>query len=413
MTKKMQNFTKKKAKGQILVMLGLLFIGLVAIVGLAVDMGLMFVAYSRLNRATDAAALAATGEFKRNLNVTEMKAAAMQLLKLNDVNTANVVSIDIDTCKSKPGDTELCPANATDPLRKLVRVTVRQRVPLYFLSVVGIRDVTIESKAISEAASLDVILVIDRSTSMTEAAPWGSPGDNKQDPKVCNESDPFGTSLATPSYDGAFTKGPDGLPGECHPFEEVKWASLSFVDRLNFEYDRMGLVVFDRLPHVGETISGVTFSGLPPTGNITDNPLTPTNESDAARNSVRDAIKAMEVYEGGGLCPWDAGSKSLFPNDPNMEPCRLYRPDGITYETMDCPNINQPPYDPSRCLQSNLGGGMALAGAALAGNYDELAPYIPFTPLVRKEAVWVVIMVTDGHANAGYSPDPIDRKSVV
>jgi Flp pilus assembly protein TadG len=396
------NLYQKKQKGQILVLMGLLFIGLVAVVGLALDMGLMFVAYSRLNRAVDAAALAATGEFKRHYLIDDMRAAAMQLLQMNDVDTSNTTAIDIDTCATQPGDAELC----TTPQRKLVRVTVHQDVPLYFLSVVGIPSVPIEAKAVSEAASLDVVLVVDHSTSMTENNPKGT-GIQVRAPKICNESDPLGTSSTTPSYDSLFTAGPDGLPGECHPFEEVKYSAISFVSRLDFQYDRMGVVVFDRSPHMGEIIGSYVYSGIPLTGNVTDNTSTAANETDAAQQAVTDAIKNMTVYEGSGKCPWDTSNKSTFPNDDAAEQCSIYLNDGITYWSQDCPNTNQPPYDPSRCTSSNIGGGLALAGNALAGNYGSMASYLPYIPLVRKESVWVVILIGDGNANAGYAPDPI------
>jgi len=312
MKNKFRTLLAKREKGQILVVMGLLFIGLVAVVGLAIDLGLVFVAYSRLNRAVDAAALAATGEFKRNYSVAEMRAAARQLLALNDVDLTNSTSIEIDTCKSLPGDAELC----TNPRRKLVRVVVSQEVPLYFLSVVGIRTAPIQVKAVSEAASLDVMLVLDNSPTMAFNAPRG-PGLIVRDPPICNTMDPYGDSNATPSYDGTYTHGPDGLPGECHPFEEVKWASISFANRLNFEFDRMGIVTFNRLPHIGETIGTVSYSGLPLYGNIADNPATPGNESELAVLTVIDAIKAMKVYEGSGKCPWTTADKSTFPNDPN------------------------------------------------------------------------------------------------
>ncbi len=421
----MKSILQKREKGQVLVIMGLIFIGLIAVIGLAIDLGLVFVANSRLNRAVDAAALAATSEFKRNYRIDDMRAAARQMLSLNDINDTNTINIDVDTCSTIPDDTELC----TDPPRKLVRVVVQQDVPLYFLSVVGVRTAPLEVRALSEAASLDVMVVVDRSQSMAGDAPDGS---TYQDPKLCNESDPDGLGNSGPPWDGTFTQGPDYLPGECHPFEEVKWASVSFVNRLNFEYDRMGIVVFDRLPHIGETIYGVGYPGLPLTGGIPDNPSTTENESEIAAASVIDAIKTMEVYEGSGKCEWttddkmnkidplsgeeigpgdprydDPGLVEKWPNDQNREPCRLYRGDWTYFETMDCPNINHPPRDPSRCLTSNIGGGLALAGNALAGNYGVYEPYLPLIPVVREESVWVIIMVTDGQANAGYNPDPI------
>lgn len=407
MTNQINTLLAKRAKGQVLVLMGLLFIGLIAVVGLAIDLGLVFVAYSRLNRAVDAAALAATGEFKRNYQIDDMRAAARQMLALNNVDLSNSTDIEINTCKSLPGDSELC----TTPQRKLVRVVVNQDVPLYFLSVVGIHIFPIQVKAVSEAASLDVMLVLDNSPTMAFNAPRGPSTPLVRDPIICNSMDPYGTSTATPPYDGAYTAGPDGLPGECHPFEEVKWASISFANRMNFEYDRLGIVTFNRMPHIGETIDTKAYPGLPLYGNIPDNPSTPGNESEIAAQTVIDALKAMTVYEGSGKCPWTTANKSDFPNDDSREPCSIYRihDDGVTeyYWNVDCPSTNQPPYNPERCTLTNIGGALSLALSSLQGNLGPYEPYVPFVPTVRKEAVWVIIILSDGRANAGYDPDPI------
>ncbi len=440
MKKNIKSLLQKREKGQILVIMGLIFIGLVAVIGLAIDLGLVFVAYSRLNRAVDAAALAATGEFKRNYTITEMEAAARQLLKLNNIDDTNALSIEVHTCENAPGDPELC----TTPKRKLARVIVEQNVPLYFLSVVGVKTAPIEVKAISEAASLDVMLVLDNSPTMAFDAPRDE-GLNVADPLICNAMDPFGTSTATPSYDRPHTKGPDGLPGECHPFESIKWASINFVNRMNFEYDRVGVVVFNQMAHVGETIGGVAHSGIPLYGNVESNP-------NAARQTVVDAIKHMKVYEGSGKCPWTLGDKSAkidpytgleifpgdpnywdplaapkYPNDPSKDPCSVYAIGNETgtpyYYDVDCPNTNIPnqdnsPLDISRCTLTNVGGGLAMGLHSLQGfappeeppkpgdpPYFDIRPYLPFVPTVRKESVWVVIVVSDGRANAGYDKD--------
>jgi len=411
MKTKMKILFAKREKGQILVLMGLLFIGLIAVVGLAIDMGLVFVAYSRLNRAVDAAALAATGEFKRNYQIADMRAAARQMLALNNVDLTNSTNIEINTCKSVLADTGVTdPELCTTPQRKLVRVVVNQDVPLYFLSVLGIRTAPIQVKAVSEAASLDVMLVLDNSPTMAFNAPRGPTTPLVRDPIICNTMDPYGTSTATPPYDGTYTGGPDGLPGECHPFEEVKWASISFANRLNFEYDRLGIVTFNRTPHIGETMYGVSYSGLPLYGNIPDNPSTPGNESELAAQTVIDAIKAMEVYEGSGKCPWTTANKADFPNDESMEPCSIYRihDDGTQYYwNVDCPATNQPPYNPSRCTLTNIGGALSLALGSLQGELGPYEPFVPFVPTVRKESVWVIIILSDGRANAAYNPDPI------
>lgn len=426
MKKNIKSLLQKREKGQVLVIMGLIFIGLVAVIGLAIDLGLVFVAYSRLNRAVDAAALAATGEFKRNYTITEMEAAAKQLLKLNDIDGTNALSIVVQTCENAAGDPELC----TTPKRKLVRVIVKQDVPLYFLSVVGIKTAPIEVKAISEAASLDVMLVLDNSPTMAYDAPRGyGSGVKVADPLICNAMDPFGTSTATPSYDRPYTAGPDGLPGECHPFESLKWASINFVNRMNFEYDRVGVVAFNRTPHIGETEWSVTHSGIPLYGNVASNP-------EAARQTVVDAIKHMKVYEGSGKCPWYAWEKSAkidpytgedifpghpnywdplavpkYPNDPSREPCSMYSTD-TEYVGVNCPNTNIPNQDGSaldisRCTTTNVGGAMSLALGSLQGDMGPYNATAPFIPALRKESVWVIILVSDGRPNAGYDEDGI------
>lgn len=426
MKKNIKSLLQKREKGQILVIMGLIFIGLIAVIGLAIDLGLVFVAYSRLNRAVDAAALAATGEFKRNYTITEMEAAARQLLKLNNIDGTNALSIEVHTCENAAGDPELC----TTPKRKLVRVIVKQNVPLYFLSVVGVKTAPIEVKAISEAASLDVMLVLDNSPTMAYDAPRGyGKGVKVADPLICNAMDPFGTSTATPSYDRPYTAGPDGLPGECHPFESLKWASINFVNRMNFEYDRVGVVAFNRTPHIGETEGSVTHSGIPLYGNVASDPNT-------ARQTVVDAIKHMKVYEGSGKCPWYAGDKSAkidpytgeeifpghpnywdplavpkYPNDPSREPCSMYSTDA-EYIGVNCPNTNIPNQDGSaldisRCTLTNVGGAMSLALGSLQGDMGPYNATAPFIPALRKESVWVIILVSDGRPNAGYDEDGI------
>jgi len=74
---------RKYEKGQILVILALVFIGLIAIIGLAVDLGYLYVSYARLRRAVDAAALSATTQFKKNVLPITLDKAAREFLILN------------------------------------------------------------------------------------------------------------------------------------------------------------------------------------------------------------------------------------------------------------------------------------------------------------------------------------------
>ena len=133
--------TRKHEKGQILVIMALVFIGLVSIIGLVVDVGYLYVSYSRLRRAVDAAGLSATMQFKKNVTVDTLQKAAREFLVLNGVPNSDSLAADVDTCDTLPGDPELCPTDPNAIHRKLVRVTAQEDVPMFFLAVLGLHSV--------------------------------------------------------------------------------------------------------------------------------------------------------------------------------------------------------------------------------------------------------------------------------
>lgn len=404
---------REKEHGQIIVIMALAFIGLVAIVGLAVDLGFVFVSYSRLRRAVDAAALSASSQFREGYTQANLELEAQQFLDLNDISDANSLDIRIEACDFAiiANDPELC----TTPARKLVRVTVTQNVPLFFLSVVGIREAPITVDAISEAASVDIVLVIDRSVSMAQVTNLA--GDTIQvDPAECN------------------------IDMDCHPFEEIKAAALLLVDRMFLSpdgiepgYDRISVVTFDRYPKVELELS--------------DNEL-----------DVVSAIENLTVYRGEeqgvpkGRCPWPSQMnawewKELVPDSDFFEgPCRLYSAeeydtdpgapslqikfvtdgapadkwlrlvpdwDNGNFERMTCQSweIVQINRDPRGCMVTNSGGGLKVAGNVLGGRYPSGFPFNPTTrpqPPIRETALWVVVWLTDGFSNAGFTNDGAD-----
>jgi Flp pilus assembly protein TadG len=353
----------KKEKGQIIVILALVFIGLVAIVGLSIDMGYMYVSYSRLRRAVDGAALAATSQFRENYTITGLEAVAKQFLQLNDIGAVgtdpNTLSVFVETCDNAPGDPEVC----TDPKRKLVRVTVTERVPLFFLSVVGLHEIPIKVSSISEAATVDLVLLIDTSNSMA----LGNSG-QEVDPSLCNV----------------------GM-GTCHPMQEIKAAASSLVDTLYESYDRVAIVTFSRFPKVE----------MPMSGNL---------------GAVKTKIAQLDVYEGYGKCPWDPGIYPTTPAevaaiDPTLlkdGPCRL---DVLgVFSRFTCQGLADPNpinWDARDCTTTNSGGGLRVAGNVLGGLYPD-GYYFPgggSAPDVRPTALWVVVWLTDGYTNAGFALD--------
>src|SRR5438045_3520507 len=133
--------------GQAVVLLAIAFVVLLGFVGLVTDISLLFVRYSRLHEAADAAAVAAAGEMRKvadvnapgdsaAVNAAQMNLAARQMMQLYDISPSEIV---VETCgfqlsPSSGGqitnpDPELC----TPDQRKRVRVTTQMDSPTVFL----------------------------------------------------------------------------------------------------------------------------------------------------------------------------------------------------------------------------------------------------------------------------------------
>ncbi len=318
-------------------------IGLLAFVGLTVDAGTLYIGMGHLRRAVDAAALASASQFREGRSYDELEAAARQVVSLNGVVPETLVlSACVDRNDPVPAgfhDPAMCPG-PNGLQRKLIRVNATTRVRFSFLALVGWFDTEIQAQAISEAASVDVALAIDTSSSMTQDAQCGDGDDDDADgvaddgcgapldanrddaganPAVCNALDPTGL---------------DGFPGDCHPFQEVKAAAVNFVERLYYPYDRVAVTTFDIVPTLWV-------------------PITNTNTF----TQTADVIRNLQV-------------------SPTRGP-------GITVECTY--NIDG---DPGGCTNTSIGGGLLQAGNEFGRNP------------VRVESVWVVILLTDGAANA-------------
>jgi hypothetical protein len=217
MKKGLSKFTRRLLHrgqtGQTIVILAFGFIVLLGFVGIVTDVSLMFVRYSTLRRAIDAAAVSAAGQMRRAIpnpdelaraevdgggpevvarraqgyafarNIANVNLAARQFIELYGLSPTTVV---VDTCAT----TEILPR--TDPPmyrdpqlecgvgeqpRKLVRVTAQVDSPTVFLRLLGWGTVTLEATAISETAVLDVVMIFDVSESMlnqTSYEDWGA-----------------------------------------------------------------------------------------------------------------------------------------------------------------------------------------------------------------------------------------------
>ncbi len=199
-------------------------------VGLALDAGSLYVTYGNLKRAVDSAAVAAANEFKRNPDTVAMTSAANEVLGMMNVDYTNLELLLCDGDNDGVRDTGLptlfearCPDTASgESARKLVWVRAEQQAPMYFLSLMGFNDLMISTNTISEAAPLDVVIVMDTSESMawSTQTPGYVPG-AVFDPKDCNDNN------------------------TCQPMKDAKAAAKALIATLAGGYDQVAIVTYD------------------------------------------------------------------------------------------------------------------------------------------------------------------------
>ena len=225
LTSRFKRSLKRHQTGQAIVLLAIGFVVLLGFVGIVTDLSLLFVRYNALSRAIDSAAVAAAGQFSRKesdqVNFERTTFAARQFLEFHGIDPAAVL---VDTCTSVPAAWDRTAeqvnnrgADPEDPSddfletnvnyteyeriraipeanrspadqdlfeeieyqydvydavcddgsgRKLVRVQASVEVPTTFMNLFGQETFTLTAAAVSETASLDVVIVLDVSESM-------------------------------------------------------------------------------------------------------------------------------------------------------------------------------------------------------------------------------------------------------
>lgn len=236
--------SSRTERGQALVILAVSFLALLAFVGLVTDVGALYTTYTQLKRAVDAAAVAAANNIKiqaagdNTANREKIENAAREMLALNDVTDITSLTVVLCDDASRPADfAAMCPQSPESP-RKLAYIQATQLSPVYFMSLFGIQAVPITLSSVGEAATVDLVIVLDTSESMAsdscEAQP---PGD----------SDPPCTSGFDPN---SFNPAACNSTNTCYPMRQAKDAAKSLVQRLLPGYDQVAVVTFDYQAHV-------------------------------------------------------------------------------------------------------------------------------------------------------------------
>jgi hypothetical protein len=343
---RIQKFLRKSERGQAIILIAFAMIGLVAMVGLVTDTGILLIEYGKLKRGVDAAAISAAQQYRLNGNVLDQAAlenAARNFLQLNQ--STNILSIAVHSCEDvvvadRPPLCNPDPIGNPNANRKLVEVTATKDVQFGFLRAIGIQSTTVTASAVGEAATIDLVMVIDTSASMayeTSGSPTSSdPGD---DPAVCNLND------------------------TCQPLRAVKDVALEFLNTLYFPYDRVSII---------------SMTSQTPNGNRNPEEVLPLTSDKA---TVTAAITGLKVFQPRVCDGSDTSGACLnYPGGVFANVlCQIYE-NHATEATVD----------PSSCPSSNVGGTLNLARASFTEN--------PAT--TRTDAFWVVVALLGGPANA-------------
>lgn len=193
MSNALRLMTRRTRSGQSIIIIAMGFIVLIGFVGIATDAALLFVRYSTLRRAVDAAAVAAAGQIRENTSYAQVSAAAAQYIRLHGLDPE---SVKVETCETEIDDYKKNPRNGSpadsppgrlqswlsqndattgvphselcrpDPT-KLVRVSAQISSPTTFLSVLGYGAIRLSASSLSQTAVMDIVLLLDGSLSMT------------------------------------------------------------------------------------------------------------------------------------------------------------------------------------------------------------------------------------------------------
>ncbi len=224
MDQNQQRPKKSHPRGQALIILAISFLALLAFVGLVTDAGSLYITYTQLKRAVDAAAVAAANNIKypqdteaqRKYRITE---AAREMLALHNVPDITSLQVYICTDATKPAAfAAMCSGSGYSP-RKLAWVEATQNSNVYFLHIFGIDSVPITTSSVGEAAAVDLVLVFDTSESMGIETSDFNPNDFN--PGACNASN------------------------TCQPLRDAKDAAKKLIGNLFHGYDQVSIVTFD------------------------------------------------------------------------------------------------------------------------------------------------------------------------
>ncbi len=375
------------SRAQAIVLIAVAFAGMVAIVGLMTDAGMLLIQYARLKRGVDAAAIAAAQQFKQaNMvdGVLDMDPLTNAATDFININQSNNFQVNVQTCDNAAGDPVLC----TTPKRKLVRVTADETVTFGFLRIVGWNSTVITASSVAEAASVDLIFVIDTSISMAAATDYEDPDyGNGSCPLEGNpptaDNTPPGKCQNDINADDDPTVCNYSANDPCEPMADVKKVAQTFADELFYPYDRVGIITLTSQPNAS-TDAGVQDPPYP--GLLM---LNSSGDGATDKANVDAAIQRIKVFQP-QVCnetPWNTNVSPY--------PCLYYNTNSpFNFITQVCPIMQNSPTntgDPSQCNSTDAGVALNDAGSEFSDSANGVE--------VRSNSFWVVIPILTGPPN--------------
>lgn len=356
--------SKKSERGQAIVLIAVAMVGLIAMVGLMTDGGMMLIEYGKLKRAVDAAAISASQQFRRGFSGADLADAAATFLNLNQSNASNII---VFRCKRDPNTGALSTTNdgtvhdedlCTLPRRKLVRVQATRTVQFGFMRVLGFQSANLTTSAVGEAASVDLVLAIDTSASMAFET-WTGSGNNPnradndiEDPAKCN------VSVSNP----------------CQPLTAVKNVADDFLDNMFFPYDRVAIVAMtNQLPNAD------------PTDELPQTVLALSSDEGA----VRTALGNLRAHQ---PPPCDLTSPTASPAGA----CLNYNSSNV-FIGLDCPPLRFGPDLKANNADDSIKNPTTCGSSNIGGLFFQSA--VEFTNGLREDSLWVILALVGGPAN--------------
>jgi Flp pilus assembly protein TadG len=393
--------------GQALIIIALAFVGIAAFVGLAIDLGIFFVAQAHLRRGIDSAAVAAASQMREGTSFQKIGEFTTQFIRLNNIDVStvyvsrcvtdpstgvntieqySVISDTVDTYASGSAVYQQMVSLCTSPPRKLIRVDAAMDVRFSFLPIIGFYGTTATADATSEAAAIDLVIVFGTGETMGQATPdWTDPSDGQfytyfssafKPDTHCNPS--AGPEFEKmPNSPDAFSSGGVDYAPKCRPLWDAKQAAKRLLNTLYYGYDRVAIVRYDFQAYY----SFVNPSDPDPNNRVLSTSLGADATATTDSTGAYAVIDALELRD----APDDAPGANAYDWSRLNIDCTLADP--------TAPECSTP--SATRATASSCAGCGIRVAANILKNYG------------RPEAVWAMIFLSDGNVDISDLPDSV------